>query len=183
MLIVTTGSRPGMNRTRVVYRLLAGTNGCNNIVPLTMGRIPALLHSSLFVGLVFDSPPPIYATMETLTHPPHTHPTPTPQPPQLRQANKGVEKNRKQTVGHLPSQTHPQLKTTVFNCWTYSFHHRVDRVPGFLSNSPNWLHPPPSPPLVPGGGGTLSLAGEGQEEPIFGRRDRHSGTQGELHIQ
>jgi hypothetical protein len=32
-----------------------------------------------------------------------------------------VEKNRKQTVGHLPSQTHPQLKTTVFNAMDVFF--------------------------------------------------------------
>jgi hypothetical protein len=46
--------------------------------------------------------------------------------------------------------------------------HRVDRVPGFLSNRSNWVCPPPHPQanavpppsLVPGGGGGYSLAGE-----------------------
>jgi hypothetical protein len=45
---------------------------------------------------------------------------------------------------------------------TEGLKHRVDKVPGFLSSRPNWVHPPPhpqssvAPPPPPwlGGGGT-----------------------------
>jgi hypothetical protein len=44
---------------------------------------------------------------------------------------------------------------------TYAYEQRVDRVTGFLSSRPNWVHPPPQtqvnmppPPLVPGKGRT-----------------------------
>ncbi len=46
----------------------------------------------------------------------------------------------------------------IFWCVIEGRHHRVHKVPGFISSRPNWVRPPPlpqasvaSPPLVPGG--------------------------------
>ncbi len=51
--------------------------------------------------------------------------------------------------------------------------HRVYRVPGFLSSSPN--RPPTPSPLWVQGGDTLAYGGGGGRTQ-FRRRDRHSGT-------
>jgi hypothetical protein len=54
----------------------------------------------------------------------------------------------------------------------HSRHHRVHRVPGFLSIRPNWLHRPLTrkrvlpPPLVPRGLGYIRLRESGRGEPI-----------------
>ncbi len=152
----------------------------NNIVPLTMGRIPPSLHSSLFVGLVFDSPPPhptppIYVTMEMLTHPPHTHPPNRPNCDKLTKGWRKTENKQLDTCPHTPLTNPPTAQDNRFQMLDlYSFHRRVDRVPGFLSSRPNWLLPPlhrlasvaPPPFGSGGGGGAHSLAGEGRAEPI-----------------
>ncbi len=64
-----------------------------------------------------------------------------------------------------------------------SVDHRVDRVLIFFSIRPNWDSPIPSPagervppPLVQGGGGTHSLAGEEVGGSQFWRGDRHCDT-------
>jgi hypothetical protein len=60
-------------------------------------------------------------------------------------------------------------------------HHRVYRVPGFLSYHPNWVPPPPHPqesvvsPSLGPRGETHSHAGEGVGGSQFRRWDRHSG--------
>jgi hypothetical protein len=57
---------------------------------------------------------------------------------------------------------------------------RADRVPGFLSNRPNWLPPTPASKFLPpfgfmGGGGNLTC-GRGGGESNFGRLERKPGT-------
>ncbi len=76
-------------------------------------------------------------------------------------------KNAADTVAVL-SRSSSNVTVTLL-----SYVHRVYRVPGFLSSSPNWIPPPPH---LQERGETQSLAGEGNPIPTMGQTLCDSGT-------